>query len=246
VVKEIEIQLGEKALVNIDWIDAKSVDVKECIGCMICFNKSESLCPLKDDVHGIRQRLVGADGIVLVSPVYALHVSGSLKKLVDRLSFLFHRPELIGIPVVTIVTTEGGGHKQTQKYLRLIASGWGGQLVGQISIISPLYFSENKYHNEKYSHKMRQQVSASADKFFRCIQTEKLPIPSYYDIATFHGLKSKTMMSTADYDFWEERGWLKSDYYYPTKVSLLKKLLGKVIDKMICRMYKKIYYSNVK
>jgi hypothetical protein len=37
---------------------------------------------------------------------------------------------------------------------------------------------------------------------------------SYYDIFMFNCLRTKTFTSKADYDFWKEKAWLNSDYFY--------------------------------
>ena len=35
-----------------------------------------------------------------------------------------------------------------------------------------------------------------------------------------------------DYRYYKEQGWFESDYYYPTRLGLLKKVAGKLFDRM--------------
>ena len=41
--------------------------------------------------------------------------------------------------------------------------------------------------------------------------------------------------STRDYRYYAEKGWLESDYYYPTRLGLLKKIAGKFFDSLALR-----------
>lgn len=41
---------------------------------------------------------------------------------------------------MTILTTAGGGIKATNRYLKLVAQGWGCQLVGQLQVACTRYF----------------------------------------------------------------------------------------------------------
>jgi len=36
--------------------------------------------------------------------------------------------------------------------------------------------------------------------------------------------------SFRDYNYYMEKGWFESDYYYPVKLNPLKKLIGKLFD----------------
>lgn len=35
-----------------------------------------------------------------------------------------------------------------------------------------------------------------------------------------------------DYTYYKENGWFESDYFYPIRLNTLKKLAGKLFDKM--------------
>ena len=53
---------------------------------------SEGVCPLKDDVKEIQDKILEADGIVYASPIYVGHISGLLKNFIDRCFAIAHRP----------------------------------------------------------------------------------------------------------------------------------------------------------
>ena len=41
-----------------------------------------------------------------------------------------------------------------------------------------------------------------------------------------------------DYNYYKNHGWFESDFYYPVKISYLKKLSGKIFDKLSVRIFK--------
>lgn len=237
-------RMKEKEKVDIEYINLKELEVRDCIGCMLCFEKGEHLCPLKDDVLKIKEKLIAADGIIFVSPVYACHVTGTMKRAVDRMSFMFHRPELVGKTAINVVTTGGGGQNSTQKYLKLTSCGWGCNLASTLSVISPLYFEDSLYYSPKYSNKINKRIEELSSKFIKSILFTKNPVPTFYDLFMFHGLKSKALMFKPDYDFWLSKGWLKSSYYYETRLNPLKRLFGAIMDYIINIASKKIFKEN--
>lgn len=67
---------------NVNIIDAAHANVRPCIGCVHC--GYEGPCVQKDDVNEIRQKILGADMMVFVTPLYYYGMSAQLKTLIDR------------------------------------------------------------------------------------------------------------------------------------------------------------------
>ena len=222
------------------------LDIKECKGCEQCLIRGEQYCPIKDDLQLVVSKMIEADGMILVSPVYACQISATMKKIVDRLSYLFHRPRLIAKPMITVVTSAGGAIPTTQKYLKLVAGGWGGNLIGQLGIVSIRYFDKRwggAKGDIKYQAKIQKQMDKIVDAFAECMEKRKLgelPNPTLYDIYIFNGLKSKTYTSKADYDYWQKQGWLNNHYYYDAKMPVGSKLIEKTIELLVKSMSKKL------
>ena len=63
-------------------IDAAHVNVHPCTGCIHC--GYEGPCVQKDDIEGIRAKILDADMLVFVTPLYYYGMSAQLKTLVDR------------------------------------------------------------------------------------------------------------------------------------------------------------------
>lgn len=240
--KQIESRMTDA---QFDYIHLSQLNIKPCIACDACFKKSEMICPCHDDLQGIRERLSRSNAIIFASPVYAYQVPSTLKKFIDRMSYVFHRQEFVGIPTLLLVSSEGGGHKQVTKYLNMVATGWGCDVVGQLSIIAPLYFDEKRVnsawsYNTKYASKKSKALQQICDDLKESLLMKTKKIPSYKDIFMFNCLRSKTYTSQVDYDYWKEKGWLDSNYFYETKLSLCKNLFGKTIKLGIAIASKRI------
>lgn len=231
--KEIESNFTQDDL-EFDYIYLNEYNIKDCKGCDLCFKKSEKLCPCDDDLSVIQSKLIQSNGIVFASPVYAYQVPGAMKRLIDRLSYLFHRQVFVGVPAVLVVSSEGGGHNQVSKYLHMTATGWGCDVVGQISLISPMYFEDAKAnsawgYNEGYALKKKAELSKICSAFQESVLSKTLKVPSYKSIFMFNCLRSKTYTSQADHDYWKEKGWLDSDYFYESELRIVKRVFSKVM-----------------
>ena len=62
-------------------VSEKKIDF--CRGCYFC-QKSGGVCAIKDDMAEVLQKMIGADVIVLASPVYFYSIDAQLKTLIDR------------------------------------------------------------------------------------------------------------------------------------------------------------------
>ncbi|QUI23722.1 flavodoxin family protein [Vallitalea pronyensis] len=238
----IEKKMGHEGDIRFDYIQLSDMTIHECKGCGLCFSKGEMYCPLKDDIQGIVKRMIQADGILLASPVYACQITGTLKKAIDRMAYLCHRPAMVGKPFINIVTTAGGGKKPTGQYMKMMGIAFGCHYVGTLPVISTMFFDDDKnsLYNEKYHQKILKKMDRLIKHFQKALHDTTPPRPSYYDIFLFNGLKSKTYMSEADHDYWKKKGWLKANYYYPTQLSIGKKIFGYTINQMIKMVWKRM------
>ena len=73
---------AEEAGHTVEIIDAARSDIHPCTGCVHC--GYEGPCAQKDEMESIRPKILGADMLVFVTPLYYYGMSSQLKKLVDR------------------------------------------------------------------------------------------------------------------------------------------------------------------
>lgn len=68
---------------QVEKIFLKDMRINYCTGCSVCSMYGKP-CPQKDDAAGIIEKMIGADVIVMATPVYFYTVSAQMKTLIDR------------------------------------------------------------------------------------------------------------------------------------------------------------------
>lgn len=90
-----------------------------CVGCTMCFAKTEKFCPHYENLTPLTKALDEADLIILASPVYVYHATGPMKTFLDHYGYrwMLHRPHesMFRKQAVCISTAAGGGTKTTNK-----------------------------------------------------------------------------------------------------------------------------------
>ena len=72
---------------HVEAISLKGKDIRFCIGCLAC--QKTQKCVLKDDAVAIAEKMMNADTLVFVTPIYYYGMSGQMKTLLDRLNPLY-------------------------------------------------------------------------------------------------------------------------------------------------------------
>jgi len=205
-------------------------NLETCRGCIVCFNKGEEFCPFKDDRDKLIEKINNSDGVIFASPNYSFHVSAIMKIFLDRLGFVFHRPRYFGKVFTSIVAQGIYGGKNIVKYFNFIGGGLGFNVVkgSCITTLEPLT-KKNRENNEKV-------IDKHSKRFYSKLLNNQYPTPSLLKLMLFKYARSsiKSMLNEEykDYRYYKEKGWFESDYYYPVKLNLMKKLIGKYFDWM--------------
>lgn len=89
-----EVELRE-AMVN-------QLNIKPCLGCFSCWNKTPGQCCIRDDMSAVIENMLWADVILWSFPLYYFSIPGGLKNLMDR--------QLPMVLPFMAEDTESGGH----------------------------------------------------------------------------------------------------------------------------------------
>lgn len=73
--------IGEK---SVKEYSVSQLDIKPCLGCFSCWNKTPGKCCISDDMQKIISDMLWADTILWSFPLYYFSVPGPLKNLMDR------------------------------------------------------------------------------------------------------------------------------------------------------------------
>lgn len=221
--------------VDFEYIYLKEYTIEECRGCGLCFHKGESFCPLQDDRDFILDKMHQADGLILVSQVYSLHITSTLKKVIDRLSFLFHRSfmhETKGF----IIAPKGTLFPDIPSYLKKILIGW------QLDYVGTSTWTILEYLPEKVRIKRMRQIKKEMHRFYTEIKNKKRRSPGIMQIVSFNVWKHRASLKSendADYRYFKDNGLFTKAYYRDAPINPVKKLLAAIVFRMALRYMKK-------
>jgi multimeric flavodoxin WrbA/putative sterol carrier protein len=125
--------LAENGL-SLEVVNLCEQDIDYCIGCGVCMEKGR--CWIQDDHAGIVERLLAADGVILASPVYFLHVTAQMKTFMDRSLAFGHKPQPHWKPGLAVSVSAGYGETQVAEYLGSLLRVYGAFSVGRLTALS--------------------------------------------------------------------------------------------------------------
>ncbi len=227
-------QLQEMDKIDTEIVFLSDYNLQICKGCKTCLDKGEELCQFQDDRDKLIEKMNQSDGIIFATPNYSFQVSAIMKVFLDRLGYFFHRPHFFGKTYTNVVAQGIYGGKKIVKYLDFIGSGLGFNVVKGTCITTREPLTENA---EK---KIEKIINKQAKKFYKKMISKAYPAPSLFKIMLFRfsrsSMKKALDESYRDYNYYKDKGWFTSDYYYPVKLNPFKKLTGKFIDQIATKM----------
>ncbi|OKP77094.1 NADPH-dependent FMN reductase [Paenibacillus helianthi] len=236
-VLEFEKYLTNDAEIEFEYVFLKNYRLDYCLGCKLCFNKGEEHCPLKDDRDLLLEKMQASDGVIFATPLYAFQVSAPMKNLLDRLAFVFHRPQFFGKTFTAIVSQGILGGGKIVKYLDDMGGYYGFQVAKGcvLNALEPTTAAVEARNSRK--------LKNAAARFHKELMRTAIPVPSLFRLLLFRmartSIKSMLNPQYRDYRHYEEKGWFESGYYYPVSLGPYKKLLGRLFDVLGTRMVKR-------
>ncbi len=178
-----------------------------CKGCATCFT-DESKCPHYEKLKPITDAIDNADVIILTSPVYVMHATGSMKAFLDHFGYRFmvHRPEekMFKKQAVCISTAAGAGMGSTIKDMSDSTFFWGIAKTYKLGIAVmetrwEMVKPDIKAKIDKKTSSLAKKISAKAGKITPDIKTK-----GFFNIMA---VMQKNGFNPADADYWKEKGW---------------------------------------
>ncbi len=123
---------AEASGIGCEFIELGAIDIKPCSGCSMCM-MNEGVCPIDDDMHGVCEKLLAADGFIIGGPTYFMDISGAVKSFIDRTMAVKYREigpphsdmpwhgtdPFYGKPAVLVTTVAGRGHERAIETLKV-------------------------------------------------------------------------------------------------------------------------------
>ena len=228
-IKAFESGLKKQGEIEFEYVFLSDYNLEFCKGCKMCFDKGEAHCPINDDRDLLIEKINASDGIIFATPNYAFHVSATMKNFIDRIAYVFHRPRFFGKTFTGVVTQGIFGGRKILKYLENTGSNLGFVTVKGclVNTLEPMSEAQEK--------KMRETVEKASRRFYDALVGNHYPSPSFFRLMIFRmtrtGLKY-AKVKLYDYQYYKEKGWLESDYFYETTLGPVKKISGRLFDFM--------------
>ncbi len=216
--------------VDYELVRLSEYNTGTCKGCRVCFDKGEEHCPCKDDRDKLIGKINESDGVIFASPNYSFQVSGLMKVFLDRLGYGFHRPAFFGKTFTSIVVQGIGKGDKIVKYLDFVGKGLGFNVVNGccLKTLEPM--------TESSQRKFDRSIEIQSRKFYAQLIKKEFPVPTFWWLMMFRMARTSIHKmlneSWRDYTYFMEKGWFESDYFYPVKLNPVKKLSGKIFDKL--------------
>jgi multimeric flavodoxin WrbA len=153
-----------------------------------------------------------ASTIIFVSPVYNRMISAQMKLLLDRLSFLLHRPELAGKQAFLLCTQSYGGAGESLRYFKIPVRNMGIRVVSSLGVLSRAYKT-----NAGYKRRVKEKLNKVVQQILNFHHAVAPPKPRFREMVYFNKWKALAIVQRehypGDFHYWENRGLLESNYY---------------------------------
>jgi multimeric flavodoxin WrbA len=234
-VQEFEKNLKHYGEIEFEYVFLSDYHLEFCQGCKQCFIKGEEYCPAKDDRNILLEKIEHSDGIILATPNYAFQVTARMKNFIDRLAFIYHRPRFFGKSCTAIVAQGFLGGGAIVKYLCSAGENLGFHASEGccITALDPM--------TEQQKKKLILKTKKASDRFYNELQ-RPMPVPSFLRLMIFRMGRTNVKFvdqTFRDYQYYKEKGWLESDYFYATSLGLIKRLAGNLFDFLGRQMVKR-------
>lgn len=206
-----------------------------CKGCCACLTKGENYCPVKDDdIKTIEEKILSSDGVVFLSPVYAMNMTALMKNFMDRFAFSMHRPRFFNQYTMIGAVTGCIGLKETIQSISQIKY-CGFNIVQTFGIVaaSPLL-------NLDIDEKAIKKIEKATERFYKKISKKAPMKPSFATILQFKAgrntFKNFKDVLSCDYEYFKSKDWfnIKRKYYVDNaKINFWKNIFSDLLLKIM-------------
>lgn len=171
-----------------------------------------------------------SDAVAFAAPSYSFQVSAFMKIFLDRLGFVLHRSRFFGRTCTSIIAHGLFGANKLVTYLDFV----GGCL--DFNPVKGTCVTAREQITESEELKINRAVARQSQRFYERMMKPAYPVPLLLMLMGFR--MGRTIMklelddSSFDYRYYKDKGWFESDYFYPVRLGVSKKLAGRLFDTM--------------
>ena len=182
---------------------------RPCLGCFTCFQTDLTHCPHYRELEPLVAAILEADLLILESPVYVYHATGSMMNFLDHFGtwWMVHRPlaDMSRKQAVAIATAAGGGMKATVQDMADSLEMWGIRKVYRLGI------GVQAAKPADIPNRILRSIHARTDRLARRIRSRAGGRGCNHRARKwFHLMRfahKHLPPSEPDYGYWEKNGW---------------------------------------
>lgn len=237
IIDRIEEKIKSFANVEFERLYLSDVHLEFCKGCGVCLLNGEENCPSQDDRKMIEDKILASDGVIFISPVYAMNMTAMMKNLMDRTAYTMHRPRFFNQKAMVIAVTGAVGLNETINSLSAIkASGY--NIVNSFGIVAPEALKNTKMSDPK----ILKVIDSNAEKFYKALLSKKMTKVAFGGLIQFRVQQRVFQLHKdklpCDYAYFSERGWFdkkKKFYIENAKVNFFQNIAAKTLASILLK-----------
>ncbi len=208
-----------------------------CHGCALAITKGKKFCPTYEKEKELIDQLNWCDGLIIASPVYNGRETFIIKTLFDKFAYLVHRPRYFDKKAMVLVT-RGSMFRDAGRYMSKVLGQWGFDVTVKCGEPELPVLKENLIQ------KTEDKIIKKTEQFYNSLEKNK-PVPGIGKKIWFEVWKINVTLgrewNRADYDYWQEKGWLEKSYYYDTSINFFGKVISAILNPVIKRQMKRTF-----
>lgn len=237
IIDKIEEKMKDLGAEEFERVYLSDMNLELCKGCGVCILNGEENCPHKDGIKEIENEILGSDGVIFISPVYAVNMTALLKNFLDRTAYTMHRPRFFNQYTMLVSVTGSIGLNETLQSMAAIKySGY--NIVNTFGVIAPDALGSTPINDSKILKKIEKET----EKFYKIIAEKKPFSPLFENIVQFRMQQGvyllKKEVLPCDYNYFNERGLLDKRKKFNidnAKIHPLKNFAAKYISSKILK-----------
>ncbi|MCR4678445.1 MAG: flavodoxin family protein [Lachnospiraceae bacterium] len=178
--------------------------IEGCRGCTRCMRRGVCVLESKDDVKAIIDDMKNADIVVYSTPIFVMHVTGYMKRYLDRTAYVTHRMLLEGKRGFYVLASQGLGIDETSAYVRHVMEAMGVDVMGSVlgtAIVHGQFLNDEEI--DKSIDALIEEIKTGAAAKEKC-RSEDNAIRNKFNLLLEQEDISKKLFG-ADYKYWKER-----------------------------------------
>jgi multimeric flavodoxin WrbA len=188
-----------------ELIDVTKLRIEYCNGCLYC--RQTGKCRIEDDYQELIEKLRAANGIVLSSPNYMSGITAQLKTVFDRSANCNHEQYFDGKYAFSIMTAGGSDEELVLGIMNDFLKETGASVIGGVGLM--------RVRGPSGMEDAIRRARDMGKDLVKAIEENRIYPEQAAERAAWRERFARTIKANEknwkhNYEFWVEKGWIKS------------------------------------